>query len=137
MALWLKSLFRSEIHRLEFPLWFSGLRTWHSAHEDVSLIPGPSVLKIWHCCKLPADVAQIWRCCGCSTGQQLLAQIQFLVQELPYVAGEAIKRKRKKVHEFITVLENGLNSALLAQVQAFIFYQAKKQNGRKKKWVNE
>ena len=25
---------------MEFPLWLSGLRTWHSNHKDAGLIPG-------------------------------------------------------------------------------------------------
>ena len=41
------------------------------------------------------DAAQTWGCCGCGAGWQLQL-IQPLAWELPYAAGAALKRQKKK-----------------------------------------
>ena len=53
-------------------LWLSGLRMWHSIHEDVGLISG---FTLWvkdrpltQAAAWVAEEARIWHCCGCGVG---------------------------------------------------------------------
>ena len=77
-------------------MWFSRLRTQHSVHEDEGSVPGLvqwvknlscSIGRRW---SLDLVLQQPWH------KPAAVALIQPLVQELPYEAGTAIKRKKKR-----------------------------------------
>ena len=71
-----------------------------SIHEDAGLISGLSELGIWHCCELwykVTDTAWILYCCVLLwLWLTAVVPIRPLAWELPYNAGEALKRKKKK-----------------------------------------
>ena len=74
---------------LEFPLWLSGLRTWHSVHRIwIQSLASHSGLRIWHCCKLRRRLQLPLR-----SGVAAAAAIIWpLAWELAYATGAAIKR---------------------------------------------
>ena len=67
-----------------------------SIHKDASLIPDLAQwvkdLALLQATVQVTEVAQIW-CCGCGIAAAL---IQALAQETPYMAGAALKSKKKK-----------------------------------------
>ena len=83
---------------LEFPLWFSGLRTRQGLREDLDLIPG---LAQWvKVLKFPqavvADVAQIWHCCGLGVGWQLQLPFYRWPRNFHVLQVQPQKEKEKK-----------------------------------------
>ena len=85
----------------DFPLWLSGLRTWHSLHEDaVCSIPGlaqrvkdPRIDASWgigHRCSSDPVLLWLWYRPAAS------APIGPLVWELPSATGAVIKGKIRK-----------------------------------------
>jgi len=72
-------------------LCLSRLRTRPGVCEDAGSVPG---LTRWvkDLALLQAS-AWVWHCCGCGVKLAAIALILPLAQELPYVAGMAIKRK--------------------------------------------
>ena len=86
---------------LEFPLWLSGLRTWHSVHKDASSIPGLTQwvkdLALSQAMVWVADAAQICSCCGSGVGQRLQLRLDRpLAWEPPYAMGAALEKPKKK-----------------------------------------
>ena len=79
-------------------MWLSVLRTRHSVHDVVGLVPGLlSGLRIWRCHKLwhrrcSLDPELLWLWCRPAAA----APIQALAWELPYAAGAAVKKINKK-----------------------------------------
>ena len=71
----LGSTLKRKIKRMgEFPLWLSGLRTWHSIHKDAGSIQGLTWwvkdLVLQQAVVELADAAWIWYCCGCSVSRE-------------------------------------------------------------------
>ena len=80
-----------------FPWWLSRLRTQHSVHKDAGATPGLSQgigmsCGVSHRCGL--DPVLLWLWCR----QAAEAPIQLLT-EFPYVAGAALKKKKKRILE--------------------------------------
>ena len=77
---------------VESPLWLSRLRTQHSFHEDVGLIPG---LAQWASCgighRCGSDLVLLWLWCRVAAA----ALIQPPAQELPYAKDAALKRRKQ------------------------------------------
>ena len=78
-----KNLSILRIIKLEFPFWFSMLRT---CGKSLALHSG---LRIWHCCKLQygSDLVLLWLWWRPAAA----ALIPFLAQELPFAAGTALQ----------------------------------------------
>ena len=81
----------------EFPLWLIRLRTWHSVHEDVGLIPGltqwvkdpvAASCSVGHRYGLDPALPWLWH------RPAAAALIQPLTCEFPYAAGMAVKREK-------------------------------------------
>ena len=103
VSFWLSLSFHFSLSLIEnvfrgFPLWLSGLRTWHSVHEEVSSFPGLAQwFKNLAVLQASANVAQIRCCCGCgvvpSYGSNLTPSLE---TSICHRCGPKKKKKRKE-----------------------------------------
>ena len=61
-----------------------------------SLAQGVKDLALLGAAASATDAAQIWHCCSCGVGWELQLRLEFLAWELPYAAGMALKKEKKK-----------------------------------------